>query len=177
MGKPMTRSRGSLSSLIVAFILIALLILGLASCAPALGGSSASAGSSASSGSSGGSSAASSGHGALANPAGALPAGALPGGAAEIAAFRGHAFRRSVPVNEVSRARLRHVIEEQLTAHPFRGDEGAFARAFGFSPLDAETSSQATARLHSEQLVGLYVSRDRAIYVRSRARGSMTIDP
>ena len=102
----------------------------------------------------------------------------LPPRAEEVAAFRGHTFRRDVPVREVTRARLRRVIAAESAATSPGGDGGeAFLKAFGFIPLAAVVTEQASVRLQAEALVGLYVPRERAIYVRPRTRTSAAIDP
>ena len=106
------------------------------------------------------------------------PVLALPPGAADVAAFRGHPFRRDVPVNEVTRAKMRHVLEAQ-TAREARvsGESDAFLHAFGFLPMAAHVSTDASVHLEADALVGLYVPEDRAIYVRPHTRTSDAIDP
>jgi hypothetical protein len=90
---------------------------------------------------------------------------------------RGHDFRRDIPVHEVTRARMRHIVEQRLAKrHTDDAASMAFAKAFGFASLDAQLTTAATLSLQAEQLVGLYVPEDRAIYVRPRTRGAR-VDP
>ncbi len=78
----------------------------------------------------------------------------------------------------MSRAKLRHVIAEGLAASPApNGQSEAFLKGFGFVPLSVTLSDEATAQLQGSLLVGLYVPRERAIYVRPRTRTSSAINP
>jgi hypothetical protein len=92
----------------------------------------------------------------------------LPPQAAEVTAVRRLEFRREVAVNDVTRARFRHVIRDVLDRSPVDDEEGTFVRAFGFTPLEVRPSREATVRSFVEGLLGLYVPYERAIYLRPR---------
>jgi hypothetical protein len=102
----------------------------------------------------------------------------LPAGAHEIEAVRGHAFRRDLPIHEVTRGGMRAVIARRYAKMPRVDDEAtAFAQAFGFAQDGATVTRSASIRLHAEQLVGLYVPEERSVYVRARAGGATSVDP
>ena len=82
-------------------------------------------------------------------------------------------------VEQVTRARFRHVIADELAARPEPNDKGraAFLKGFGFISPAADLSAEAAVRLEASALVGLYVPAQRAIYVRPHTRSSSAIDP
>ena len=101
----------------------------------------------------------------------------LPPDALAVAAARGLAFRRPLAVQEVTRARMRHVVARQVEENsPDADSEEAFLKGFGFVGEEATVSQESTVRLYAEQLIGLYVAKDRAIYVRPTTREASSVD-
>ncbi|HEY2512217.1 MAG TPA: hypothetical protein VGI39_15225 [Polyangiaceae bacterium] len=101
----------------------------------------------------------------------------LPEGARAVAAARGLVFTRPLAVQEITRAHMRHVVARQVGENaPDADTEEPFLKAFGFVGLEATVSPEATVRLYAEQLIGLYVAKDRAIYVRPSTREASSAD-